>query len=238
MSQAHPYNTRSRSTISTIESTTPFQSIRSGQGSGRGRGRGRSGGRGRSRGRGRGFGNRGAGRGRSQTANQYHPYQNATPFVSSYGPFVPEAKVYQDSVFNNFTPYQKREVSQLKTSLGWINANTPPPGYIIDNSNGYAVPAQAAIAALRSNVTIANTNTSMAGSVIPIPPPPPLPPPPPIVNVPSPHRNNVSPTNNVGAHFSRSGSRSSVASATVNTVSINGQPYSGQVYDQYGNPLN
>ena len=39
-----------------------------------------------------------------------------------------------------------------------------------------------------------------------------------------------------GEHFGRQGQRRT--NASINAVSINGQAYSGQIYDQYGNPLN
>ena len=225
MSQAHPYNTRSRTTIHAIESNSNQFSRSTGRG-GRGRGRGRLGGRGRSPGRGRGYG-RNTGRGRS-TSQSYHPYQTNNPMIPTYGSFVPEAKIYPAHIFNNLNSYQKREVSQLKTSLGWSNANTPPSGSIIDQATGHAVPMQAVIAAFRSNSTVANANMNIPTYGISLPSPPP------IITVPQPPLAQ----SQAGAQFSRSGSRASTASISVNAVSINGQPYSGQVYDQYGNPLN
>ena len=73
-------------------------------------------------------------------------------------------------------------------------------------------------------------------SMPPAPPPPELClPPPPAPIAPLPPNSNIH--ENAGINFGRSGSRNR-DSATVSTVSINGQAYQGQVYDRNGNVLN
>ena len=238
MSHTHSYNTRSNAaSIHAVDSSSLPSRSSTGRG-GRGRGRGRFG-RGRT-GRGRGsYGRGSAGRvngGRGNTSRSYHPYMHANPLVPTYNNFVPEAKVYSEHIFNNFTPSQKREVSQLKTANGWLNANTPPPGFVIDQSSGFPVPSQTTLAAMNSSVMIANANMQHTPAL----PPPPMinvpPPPPPYNGSMSIGPSRASTPTRAGENFGRSGSRTS--NVSVNAVSINGQPYSGQVYDKYGNPLN
>ena len=151
-----------------------------------------------------------------------------------YGNFTPEAKLYPPEIFRNLTYDQKKSISELKISQHWIDSSTPPPGFTIDMQTGFATPSNAMISAMRT-ANISNTNTMIPPpnfnnppSIIHLPPPPA-----PIPMVPPPSN----PHNNAGANFGRSGSRN-CDSATVSTVSINGQPYQGQIYDRNGNVLN
>jgi hypothetical protein len=205
----------------------PFN--RGGRGRGRGRGRGYFRG-----GRGGRFGNRNGrlgGRGRGQRDD------NSRYFAPLYGNFKPEPKIYTPSVFNNLTSQQKNAIGELKQSQGWINQMTPPPGFTIDSNTGYAVPSQSIISAIQTaSINQMNTPPPMhlpsgPPSIIQLPPPPPprVPPPPP------PQSN---PNGNAGANFSRSGTRARDSSSVISAVSINGQPYTGRVYDNNGNALN
>ena len=184
----------------------------------------RSGGRGRggrnynSRGRGRG---RGSYRGRGRGA--YHPYQLARNYVSN---FTPEARVYASEEFKNLTRQQKQQITDLKASQGWIDGNTPPPGFVLDSEGRPSVSTHIVSAVQAS---IANTNTTTL-------PPAPVgenPPVPPVINT-------IAST--AGQSFGRRGSRQPPASddnASIASVSIvNGRQYRGQVFDANGNPLN
>ena len=196
-----------------------------------GRGRFGRGGRGRGgRGRGRGGrGGRGRGRGRGGRYNNYY----SNPIAPIYGNFTPEAKIYPPETYRNLTYEQKKAVGELKTAQQWIDASTPPAGFTVDMQTGYATPSNAIISAMRT-ASINNTNILPPAphgpppSIIHLPPPPaPIAPLPPNSNI---HEN-------AGINFGRSGSRNR-DSATVSTVSINGQAYQGQVYDRNGNVLN
>ena len=186
---------------------------------GRGRGRGGRSGRGRLNGRGRG---------------DHRNYNHYGPSIAPvYGNFIPEAKLYPPETFRNLTYEQKKAINDLKTQQQWIDSTTPPPGFTIDMQSGFATPSNAIISAMRT-ANINNANTSFNHGL-----PPPiihLPPPPPIVPVPAPPPAANNP-NNAGINFGRSGTRSR-DSVTVSTVSINGHPYQGNIFDRNGNPLN
>ena len=202
--------------------TSSHQTGRPGRGRGRGRGRG---------GRGRGRSGR-RGRGRPRTRSTYNPYQMA----SNLGDFQPEAKNYTSGQWNALTREQQQAVQQLKAAKGWINGFTPPAGFVI-GQNGYPTPSESMVAAIQSVVGNTNTDTS-TGAMVPLPPPPtgsilPAPGIPPVI------RTNP---NQAGNTFGRSGSRNPVsdASATsgVSMVSINGQNYTGAIFDANGRRLN
>ena len=134
---------------------------------------------------------------------------------------------------------QKKDILALKRQQGWTDAVTPPPGYTIDMNTGFAVLSNLIVNAIRT-VNIANANTmndrSQDGSV------PPsfvnIPPPPPPQQVPRPPtENNQDSTLQAGSQFGRQGNCNR-GSVSISSVSINGTPYTGQVFDQFGNPLN
>ena len=196
-------------------------------------GRGGRSGRGRSgRGRGRENGN-GRGRGRNRQSSQYNPYQ----FVRQYGAFVPQAKIYPISEWRLLSQEQKNEVAQMKANAGWIDGNTPPPGFQLTPS-GFAEPSTNMVNAVHSIIGAASIAPSLpplppaptVGSIPPPPPPPTAPPIPPIINTEA---------NQAGQSFGRRGTRTSSSndSASVGMVSINGQPYSGPVYDSNNNRI-
>ena len=160
-------------------------------------------------------------------------------FAPIYGNFTPEAKIYNPDVFRNLTVQQKKDILAIKREQGWTDAVTPPPGYTIDMNTGFAVLSNSIINAIRT-ANIANANTmndsSQAGSA------PPsivnIPPPPPPQQVPQPStENNQGSTLQAGSQFGRQGNRNR-GSVSISSVSINGMPYTGQVFDQFGNPLN
>ena len=225
------YNNRRINALSHNDNNTNKYGRGRGRGNGRGRGRGR-GGRGFGRGRGRGRGGRG--RGSYNDQSHYGP-----AFAPVYGNFVPEAKIYPQNTFRSLSIQQKRDIANLKSNEGWTDSVTPPGGFTIDQNTGFAVPSNAIISAIRTaNINAAqsqpNANAQHFGHhpngpppFINLPPPPILPPiPPPI----SPYS-----TSNAGTSFGRSGNRDN---ASISAVSINGQAYTGQVFDNNGRPLN
>ena len=181
---------------------------------GRGRGRGRSGRfGGRDNGRGRGHFGRGRGRFGNRNFHDNH----------SYGSFRAEPKMYPPSVYRTLTYQQKQDIRQAKLSAGWIDANTPPHGHIIDNDTGLARPSDTLISNLATSVNNFNSQARM-------------PPRPPSVNPPIPP--NVE-TGRAGSHFGRSGNRQQPSDqSSVGMVSINGRDYNGRIYASSGNPLN
>ena len=192
--------------------------------SGTGRGRGRGYGRGSGRGRGRGRSGRGGQGGR------FHPYQLARPNLN----FVPEARAYQSSEYRNLSPEQKQAIINLKVEQGWLDGNTPPPGFILDQ-NGRAQPSSHLVAAVRASVVneVSTTANSNHSGPIPLPPvPAPMDPPstiPPVV---------MTNATNTGQSFGRNGScvRASDTS-TISSVTINGRTFQGPIFDSNGNPI-
>ena len=185
---------------------------------------GRGGGRGRGRGRGRGGRGRGRGRG-GQGRGNYQPYHNnANNNSNNNDSFRAEAKMYAPSVYRTFTLEQKQAITALKAQKGWINANTPPPGFIINENTGFAVPNSSMVSALAASISQMNGNNNMQ-----LPPPPSdTPPVPPHIS-----------TNEAGSHFGRSGQRQPPSdNSSIGMVSINGQSYNGRVFDSNGRPLN
>ena len=235
LSQAPPANlvTRRAQINATNTSTS-----RTNTGRGRGRGRTQPSGRGNNRGGGR----NGSRAQQNQRRNAYTPYSNSrtSSFTPVYGNFVPEAKMYSPVIFNNLTSDQKKAIAALKAAQGWVNPTTPPPGFTIDSNTGFAVPSNTLVSAIQT-ATIGQTSFAPH---YPIPPPPPrtsIPPAPPsVINVNPSGNANMSvgdaSISRAGDGFARSGSRAPVTG--VASVSINGQPYTGHVYDRYGNPLN
>ena len=173
---------------------------------------------------------RGNGRGRGPSGNN-----SSSSIMPSYGNFVPEAKLYNPDVFRNLSIHQKREIMNLKKSNGWIDAVTLPPGYTIDQNSGLAVVLNSIISAIHTaninqQVSTQNENPPL---VIHLPPAPAGNNPP---NPPTEQNNNVHDI--AGSQFGRSGRQNAnPSSASVSTVSINGQPYSGQIFDSLGRPL-
>jgi hypothetical protein len=241
------YNNRPNSRISNLNTNganTPFgqpfdRGGRFGRGGGRGRGRGRGSGRFQGRGGrfGRGYGGRVLGRfGQRNHNNQRH--NNSPGFAPIYGNFMPEAKVYDQNTFRNLTYTQKKQVMDLKTTQGWIDQTTPPPGFTIDANTGHAIPSNAFISAVRT-AQIGNMNQQpppMFGA------PPSIAPPPPFINIPPPPLPPRPPTDSTqaGSRFGRTGSRTNNGNdnASISAVTINGRQYDGPVFDQHGNVIN
>ena len=219
-----PTNTRNRGNPPNfIGATTTNPTNRNGN-------RGRGSRRGRNRG---GQGGQGNGRGGSHFGRGGN-----NQFIPTYGNFVPEAKIYNQDIFRNLTTQQKKDILQLKKEQGWIDSVTPPHGHTIDQNTGKAVISNTLISAIRT-ATIGQAGTLQQGNSLP----------PSIINVPPaatgtpPARHIVPPpqdasTSNAGSQFGHQGRRNGNDAATVSTVSINGQAYTGQIFDQFGNPLN
>ena len=213
---------------------------RGGRGSG-----GRSNNRGgRNTGRGR-FGGRNSGRGgRSSGRFGYNRnFPGGAPSFASLPSFEPELKKYSPEEWCNFTPEQKHATSMKKKFAGWLNDVTPPVGQMIDANTGYPVPDLNH----QSNVTRVNnanfqygqpTNiiTDNASQGTPFLPP--------RVN-----NSEVGPPNTVGfapgtagqAFAPRRNNQGNDDDSTIRSVSsvtINGAPYTGAIFDQNGNRLN
>lgn len=215
-------------TMSTDDTrTTQISEVGSGRG-GRGRGRGRGRGAGRTGGRtGRG---RGRGRGRQGRGGRGHnPYSLAASYTQ--GGFAPVAKVYGSDEWYALSQDQKQQVAELKAREGWINGQTPPPGFVLDN-NGKATPSTHLISAVQQSIV-----ASQGTSFIQLPPPPAngVPPIPPIIDTSA---------SRAGASFGRRGTRAAASQngdaqsvGNISMVSINGQSYTGAVYDSQGNRL-
>jgi hypothetical protein len=226
-----------RSTSTTNNHTMPNGRGGRGRGNFRGRGRGRHFNNRGPRGRhgGRGFGGR-------HNYNRHNPsgtpFEPTNSFASTYGNFSPQAKLYSPDIYRNLTPQQRQSVDSLKSSQGWINSYTPPPGFTIDQNTGLAVPSNAIVSAIRTatiNQTNVSDNTPNNGppSIIQLPPPSIAPVPPP----PYPNPNNG--TSQAGSSFGRQGQRQAPNdSASIGMVSINGHNYNGKIYDSMGNALN
>ena len=188
-------------------------------GRGRGRGRGR-GGRGRG---GRGRFN-GRGRGRGHHTRQHNPYAMAR----SYNSFVPEARSYTSEEWRSLTNDQKEAVIKAKMDAGWMNAFTPPVGFIL-NDQGRPTPSNSLVSAVQS---VIGQVTNHTGHEPPIPPPPALPP---MINAPV----MTSPAQ-AGLAFGRNGVRrgdsSTISSVTNARITVNGQSVN-EAFDRNGNPL-
>jgi hypothetical protein len=195
-----------------------------------GRGRGR-GGRGRGRGRfgGRGFG-RGRGRhGRGGRGRGFNPYSMSRDYTN--GNFTPAAKIYNHDEWYNLSIQQKQQVVDLKIQQGWINGQTPPHGFVLNN-NGHAVPSTRLVSQVQQSLS---GNQSQGQSMVQLPPPPPpgrAPTVPPVIDT------NAS---QAGASFGRRGTRQNNndnnSVSNISMVSINGQSYNGAVFDSNGNRL-
>ena len=196
---------------------------------------GRNGGRHGRFGRGRRRdGQRGRGRGRGRSSSTYNPYQ----LVRRYGTFTPQAKIYQAQEWRSLTHEQRNEVAQLEANAGWTDGNTPPPGFQV-NTAGFAEPSHNMVNAVHSIIGAASIAPTLLPTphtaMVTLPPPPPPaptnPPIPPVINT---------NTNHAGQNFGRRGVRtpSSNDSASVGMVStIQGQPYTGALFDSNGNRL-
>lgn len=191
---------------------------------GSGRNQGRHGGRGRGgrnnnfRGRGRGrVSNRGRGRG------SYSPYQLARNYNTG---FTPEARMYYNEEFRHLTRQQKQQITELKVSQGWVDGNTPPPGFVL-NSDGTPTVSTHIVSAVQASIMNAN--------MIALPPAPSgdHPPVPPVINT-------IAST--AGQSFGRRGTRQPPANDDATSLAsisiVNGRQYRGQVNDASGNPLN
>ena len=193
-------------------------------------GRGGRGGRNRFRG---GNNNRGRGRGRGTARDRgrssyYSPYH----FANTHGPFVAEARIYPSDEYKNLTREQKQAVQAKKIEAGWIDGNTPPPGFRLDNS-GKAVPNMNMVAALSASIREVSTTTHAPQStaLVPLPPAPTqnVPPIPPVV---------TTNAQSAGQTFGRQGTRARPSDAsTIATVTINGRRHDGPVFDINGNPI-
>lgn len=133
----------------------------------------------------------------------------------------------------------------MKASKGWLSQTAPPQGFNIDPNSGLALPFNALVNAVRSATINSTSSHTINGFQPPTPLYPTLPPPPPIVQLPPPPNAaiNLTDTSSAGTNFGRSGSRSTARpnssdASSVGMVSINGQQYTGQVFDRNGNPLN
>ena len=190
-----------------------------------GRGRGRPSTRG-----GGGRGGRGRG-GRSGRSTCYNPYQMARSGNSDFGA---EARIYQPDEYRNFTREQRQEITDLKVKTGWIDGNTPPPGFVLDNDGRPALSTHL-VAAVRASMvgelrTTNDPNDNVTALVAPPIPPTGMPPPVPPVIMTQPL--------NAGHTFGRAGSRVRGSGAsTIATVTINGRSYTGPVFDAQGNTI-
>ena len=182
---------------------------------------GKRGGRNSYRGRGRGRGARG--RGRNRGNSNYNPYQLARTFND----FVPEAKMYPREVWFKLTREQQQSVHQKKADAGWVDGSTPPDGFKLD-SEGKAVPNVSLVNAICASIREISTTNQL----VPLPPTPTTltPPVPPIV---------TTNARTAGESFGRSGIRQRRAddNSTIASVTINGRPHNGPVFDASGNPL-
>ena len=149
---------------------------------------------------------------------------------SSNSNFKPLAKIYGSDEWYHLSIQQKQQVHNIKSEQGWVNGQTPPHGFILDD-NGYAKPSTHLVAAVQQSIIgrTDSTNTDM----VQLPPPPQFiaPPIPPVINTDA---------SQAGASFGRQGSRQrqdNNSSSNLSVVSINGQSYSGAIYDSRGNRL-
>ena len=129
---------------------------------------------------------------------------------------------------------QRQTVQDLKVNGGWINGQTPPSGFVL-NDKGYSIPSSRLVSAVQQYTSGASTQN------VPLPPMPSdytaLVPPsvsvPPVVDTPARH---------AGATFGRQGTRvppnnDAHSVGSVSAVSINGRSYTGAIFDSSGNRL-
>ena len=111
---------------------------------------------------------------------------------------------------------------------GWMNAFTPPVGFIL-NDQGRPTPSNSLVSAVQS---VIGQVTNHTGHEPPIPPPPALPP---MINAPV----MTSPAQ-AGLAFGRNGVRrgdsSTISSVTNARITVNGQSVN-EAFDRNGNPL-
>lgn len=145
--------------------------------------------------------------------------------------FTAQARIYSPDEWYHLSAQAKQQVMNLKVEQGWINGQTPPHGFVLDN-NGFAKPSTHLVAAVQQSL-IGQTSSSNQ-TMIPLPPPPPAnaPPVPPVIDTAASH---------AGASFGRQGTRQAPTDqqsvGNVSMVSINGRSYSGAVFDARGNRL-
>lgn len=143
--------------------------------------------------------------------------------------FTAQAKIYTPDEWYHLSSQGKQQVVTLKSEQGWINGQTPPHGFVLDNS-GFAKPSTHLVAAVQQYTA---QTPSPNPQMIQLPPPPQgnHPPVPPVIDTSA---------SNAGASFGRRGTRQPPdqnSVGNVSMVSINGQSYSGAIYDSRGNRL-
>ena len=118
---------------------------------------------------------------------------------------------------------------------GWINDNTPPPGFILDNDGDPSLSTHLVVTVRASMMGEVNTDasndpnaTTMVTNLNTLPSG--LPPPVPQVVMTQPI--------NAGNNFDRSGLRVQNSDAsTIATVTVNGRNYTGPLFDAQGNQI-
>ena len=129
--------------------------------------------------------------------------------------------------FRHLTRQQKQQITELKVSQGWVDGNTPPPGFVL-NSDGRAT--------VSTHIAFAVQASIMNANMIALPPAPsedhPLVPF--VINTTA---------NTAGQSFGKRRTRqppaTDDATSFIASISIvNGRQYRGQVFDASGNPLN
>ena len=204
--------------------------------SGRGRG-GRSGRSGRHGGRGRGRGRYGRGR---RSGHAFSPYSFTPP--NDDPNFRPESRVYSSDEWRALSRHQRQQVQNLKSTEGWVNGSTPPPGCVLDQ-HGFATASTSLVAAISRSISA--TQSQQHASLPPAPSGNPIQSP--LTQSRSnPHGASVPPVINTnasqaGSSFGRQGTRVNSSDATqvsqVSMVTINGQHYNGPVFDANNNRI-
>ena len=149
------------------------------------------------------------------------------------GNFKPEARIYSRDEYANLTPAQKSQVHELKVKSGWIDGRTPPPGFQVNESTGEIEPTSQLVSTIRaatSNVRFHDQGYDRSNTSLP----------PPIRLVGDSVNGSIeSPVQvQVGSTFGRSGRRQPHSnSSTISSVTVNGKPYQGHVFDEKGNRL-
>ena len=130
------------------------------------------------------------------------------------------------------TAEQKQAIINHKIEQGWIDGNTPSPGFVLDGE-GRAQPSSHLVAAVRASV-VNEVSTVYDNTTVPLPPVLPLMEPPPS-SVPPMVTTN---TTNAGQCFGRSGTRVRASDvSTIASVTINGRNFQYPVFDSNGNRL-